>query len=144
MLMRTGAKQAGTVQAGAKRAARAPGQLALVLPERRGWGGKRAGAGRPRKRTGEVAHTVRPALAARHPVHVVLRTAPAVRGLRRRDSYHAIRRAVIRGALRSDFRVVHLSIQQTHVHLIVEAADKGALARGVRPGGSGNAFATAA
>mgnify|MGYP000750608648 CR=1 FL=1 len=92
----------------------------------------RAGAGRPRKHTGEVPHTARPALAARHPVHVVLRTAPAVRGLRRRDSYHAIRRAVIRGALRDDFRIVHLSIQQTHVHLIVEAANKGALARGMQ------------
>ena len=107
------------------------GQLGLVFPERRGWGGRRAGAGRPRK-DGSVPHAARPALAARHPVHVVVRAAPAVHGLRRRDSYHAIRRAVQRCAPRGDFRIVHLSIQQTHLHLIVEASDKGALARGMR------------
>ena len=119
---------------GVKRA-RERGQLALDLSARKGWGGKRKGAGRPRKdptRLPEVAHTARPALAARHPVHVVVRTVEAVRGLRRRACYHAIRGAVLRCALRSDFRVVHLSIQQSHVHLIVEAADKSALARGMQ------------
>ena len=102
---------------------------------RSGWGGKRAGAGRPRKDPAlrvDVSHTVRPALAARHPVHVTVRVVEAVRGLRRRAGYHAIRRAVQCCALRSDFRIVHLSIQQSHIHLIVEAADKTALARGMR------------
>ena len=65
-------------------------------------------------------------------MHVVLRAAPDIQRLRRRDTYHAIRRAVMRCAGRDDFRIVHLSIQQTHVHLIVEAAGKAALARGMQ------------
>ena len=114
---------------------RAPEQLGLVFPVRHGWGGKRVGAGRPRKDPAlrvDVSHAVRPALAARHPVHVTVRVVEAVRGLRRRAGYHAIRWAVQRCALRGDFRIVHLSIQHSHIHLIVEAADKSALARGMQ------------
>jgi len=33
---------------------------------------------------------------------------------------------------RTDFRVVHFSLQNTHLHLIVEAEDKDALSRGLR------------
>ena len=33
---------------------------------------------------------------------------------------------------RTDFRVVHVSIQSNHVHLLVEADDKQALARGMQ------------
>jgi len=107
-------------------------QLDLALPVKRGWGGKRPGSGRPRRAGGGAPHKARPALSARHPVHVVLRTAPAVHGLRRRACYHAIRWAVIRCARREDFRIVHLSIQQTHLHLLVEATDARALARGMQ------------
>jgi REP element-mobilizing transposase RayT len=32
----------------------------------------------------------------------------------------------------SDFRVIHFSLMNTHLHLIVEAEDKGALSRGLR------------
>ncbi|HMG20986.1 MAG TPA: transposase [Kofleriaceae bacterium] len=105
------------------------GQLVLWKPR----GGKRRGAGRPPK--GERAgapHKKRPYLHARYPVHVVLRVVRAVGNLRRRCVYHAIREATLTTALREDFRVVHLSIQRTHVHLLVEADDKGALAHGMQ------------
>jgi REP element-mobilizing transposase RayT len=52
--------------------------------------------------------------------------------LRRKDIYLAVREATIVTARREDFRIVHLSIQHDHIHLIVEADDAGALSRGVR------------
>jgi len=103
----------------------------LVLFKKRG--GKRRGAGRPRKgnRAGSP-HKARPYLHARYPVHVVLRVIRAVGNLRRRCIYRAIREATLTTARREDFRIVHLSIQRTHVHLLVEANNKGALASGMQ------------
>src|SRR5215468_4673418 len=103
----------------------------LVLWKKRG--GKRRGAGRPPKgpRAG-APHKERPFLHARYPVHVTLRVIGAVGNLRRRRVYHAIREATLTTAVREDFRIVHLSIQRTHVHLLVEANDKAALARGMQ------------
>jgi len=96
-------------------------------------GGKRRGAGRKPKaaRAGE-RHAARPGFKACHPLHVVLRVAPEVGSLRRRAMYKAIREATITAALRERFRIVHVSLQRTHVHLIVEAEHKTALARGMQ------------
>src|SRR5262245_3389436 len=106
-----------------------PGQLVLFKQR----GGKRRGAGRPPKGTRAGSpHKERPFLHARYPVHVVLRVVGAVGNLRRRCVYQAIREATLTTALREDFRIVQLSIQRTHVHLLVEANDKLALARGMQ------------
>jgi REP element-mobilizing transposase RayT len=103
-------------------------------------GGKRPGAGRPPKgaRAGS-AHTRRPALVARHPVHVVLRVTSDVGSLRKRHMYAALREATITLAMRelnleegNAFRIVHASIQRTHVHLLVEADHRMALSRGMQ------------
>jgi len=96
-------------------------------------GGKRKGAGRPPKgqRSSEKHHK-RPALRPSDPVHVVLRAAEDVGTLRRRQVYHAIRKALLATFTRDDFRVVHLSIQRDHVHLLGEANDRIALARGMQ------------
>jgi putative transposase len=106
-----------------------PEQLALFKKR----GGKRRGAGRPPngKRAGSP-HKERPFLHARYPVHVVLRVISAVGSLRRRCVYRAIREATLTAARREGFRIVHLSIQRTHVHLLVEANDKRALASGMQ------------
>jgi REP element-mobilizing transposase RayT len=105
----------------------------LVLFEHKKHGGKRPGAGRPPKgeRAGE-RHEQRPFHDARNPVHVVLRAVKAVGNLRRRRVYQAIREATRTVARREDFRIVHLSIQRTHVHLLVEAKTKAALAAGMQ------------
>ena len=96
-------------------------------------GGKRRGAGRrPKGKRAGAPHKMRPFLHARFPVHVVLRVIAAVGNLRRRCAYQAIREATLTTARREDFRIVHLSIQRTHVHLIVEADDKRALASGMQ------------
>jgi len=112
---------------------KAPEVEQLVLFEQKKRGGKRRGAGRPPKaaRAGE-RHKRRPFHDARHPVHVVLRAVKAVGSLRRRRMYQAIREATRTVARREDFRIVHLSIQRTHVHLLVEAKGKAALAAGMQ------------
>ncbi|MDX2090363.1 MAG: transposase [Kofleriaceae bacterium] len=103
-------------------------------------GGKRPGAGRPPKgdRAG-AAHKRRVAFSASQPLHIVLRVEKAVidaaGGLRKRAIYQAIREAtlvVARPEHSEQFRIVHVSIQRTHVHLVVEAQNKGALARGMQ------------
>ena len=96
-------------------------------------GGKRPRAGRPPngKRAGSP-HKRRPVLKDRHPVHVVLRVVPEMGNLRKRDIYKAVRWATLTAAARENFRIVHLSIQHNHVHLLVEAEDRMALARGMQ------------
>src|SRR5215510_10931041 len=98
----------------------------LVLWKKRG--GKRRGAGRPPKGTRAGSpHAERPFLHARYPVHVTLRVIGAVGNPRRRCVYQAIREATLTTARREDFCIIQLSIQRTHVHLLVEANDKEAL-----------------
>jgi putative transposase len=75
---------------------------------------------------------MRPELKSRFPVHVVLRVVPEVGSLRRRCTYKAVREATITTARREDFRIVHVSLQRTHVHLLVEAENKKALATGLQ------------
>ena len=106
------------------------GELFQEKPTR---GGKREGAGRPRG-PGRHRNWVRkrPAHKKATPVHVTLRVVKAVGGLRRRRAYHAIRRALLTSFVRPDFRVVHLSIQRTHIHMIVEADTAAALSRGLQ------------
>jgi REP element-mobilizing transposase RayT len=96
-------------------------------------GGKRKGAGRPPKgpRSSE-RHETRPVLKASQPVHVVMRIVADVGSLRKRHLYKALREATATSLRRRDFRIVHVSIQATHVHAIVEADDRVALARGMQ------------
>jgi REP element-mobilizing transposase RayT len=55
-----------------------------------------------------------------------------VASLRQRDTYLQLREATIVTAKRADFRIVHLSIQRNHLHLLVEANHKEALSRGMQ------------
>ncbi|MEO6772766.1 MAG: transposase [Kofleriaceae bacterium] len=95
-------------------------------------GGSRRNAGR--KRTGDFAsHVSRAAIDKRHPQHVTLRVVPEVGWLRRLDTYAAVRHALRTVLARHEkFRIVHVSVQNTHVHLLVEAEDKRSLADGMR------------
>jgi REP-associated tyrosine transposase len=90
-------------------------------------GGKRDGAGR--KKTGrcrDAPHRSRPALSNRHPVHVVYRIT-GVCELRRREIYAVFRRVLGHYCGLADFRIVHISIQTNHLHMLVEAADASVL-----------------
>jgi len=96
-------------------------------------GGKRRGAGRKPSgtRAGE-RHETRPNFKPYHGLHVVMRVVPAVGSLRRRDMYKAMRNASIAAARSERFRIVHISLQRSHVHMLVEARNKEALARGMQ------------
>jgi putative transposase len=83
------------------------------------------------RRAGE-RHEARPAFKPYHPLHVVMRVVPKIGSLRRRKMYHAIRHATITAALRERFRIVQITLQRNHVHMLIEADHKAALARGMQ------------
>lgn len=96
-------------------------------------GGKRKGAGRkPKGHRRGTPHCERPEVRLRHPLHVVLRVVADVGTLRRRKMYQAVREATIVAAVRERIRIVQISLQRNHVHLLVEAESKLALSRGVQ------------
>jgi REP element-mobilizing transposase RayT len=96
-------------------------------------GGKRKGAGRrPKGSRPGTSHDKRPAFRPEHPLHVVMRVVPEVGSLRRRAMYRAVRDASVVAAIRERFRIVHISVQRSHIHMIVEAEHKKALARGMQ------------
>jgi REP element-mobilizing transposase RayT len=109
-------------------------QLSLDEARRdRGRGGLRTGAGRrPIYARPPVHHVRRPAVSGRYPCHVRLRVREPVPSLRSRRFLVEFRRALRGAAERGSFRVVHYSVQRTHVHLLVEAAGKQALGRGMK------------
>lgn len=106
-------------------------QLTLDLNPRP-HGGARKGAGRkPRvERTGFVAHLPRETYAGKHPVHLTVRALSAP-SLRSPEVYAALK-AVFARASDKGFRLLHYSVQHNHLHLIVEADDAQALARGMQ------------
>ena len=98
--------------------------------ERRG--GRREGAGRPKRPDSGVPHVRRAALASRYPVHATLRLLGGLPSLRRKATHAVLRRALAAGRDRNGLRLAHFSIQRDHLHLIVEAKDRTALARGMQ------------
>ena len=111
--------------------ARAPGQLELAgvarFPvKRRGRGGKRAGAGRklaPGVRA-SVPHRPRPLHRGAHPVLVTLRARrglPSLRSELVRDMLRKVLRRQRDRRYARAFQVVEFTIQNDHLHFIVEA-----------------------
>jgi putative transposase len=117
-------------------------EIALDEPKKR-----RAGPGRPARRAGTwMKHVARPWHDEHHPVHVTLRVRRGVPNLRGFELAAVVGRglraaasstAPKRQARRKTFRVIHFSIQSNHLHLIVEASSKTALARGMQGLASG-------
>jgi REP element-mobilizing transposase RayT len=69
---------------------------------------------------------------ARHPAHVTLRVREDVPNLRRPACFRAIASALAEGRDRFGSGLVHFSVQANHLHLIAEADDEDALARGMQ------------
>lgn len=103
-------------------------QLALKLKRR-----KRRGVGRPKSgaRASE-RHEVRPPVKSSLPEHVVCRVVDDVRTLRTRHIYQAVRKALVTSFRHDGFHIVHVSIQDSHLHLLIEAAERMVLARGMQ------------
>jgi len=106
-------------------------QMVMKLPSH---GGKRKGAGRKPKNGVQagVSHAARPQFKARHPVHVTMRLLPGVGYLRGYSRRRAIEDGLRETKMRFGMRVVHYSIQGTHLHLIVECDDPSAFSRAVQ------------
>jgi REP element-mobilizing transposase RayT len=106
-------------------------QAAMRFPCKHG--GWRPGAGRKKKPGAGVSHAARPWLDGKNvPVHVTLRVVKGVRWLRGFETYPAVRRALVAASARFGARIVHFSIQSDHIHLLVEARDRGCLARAMK------------
>jgi hypothetical protein len=107
-------------------------QLSLPLPrpdEKPRHGGRRRGAGRPR-RSDAQSHVRRPRFdGGREPVHLTIRFARHVWNLRSQRGFACVQRALRFERGLGELRVVHFSVQGDHLHLIAEARDHRALAR---------------
>jgi REP element-mobilizing transposase RayT len=79
-----------------------------------------------------VSHRPRAALKKRHPLHVTLRLVPGLPTLRSRSTHDALLDALVAASDRHGLRVIHYSAQSNHLHLICEAEDEVALARGMK------------
>jgi REP element-mobilizing transposase RayT len=91
--------------------------------------------GRPPKgKRSSERHKKREAFRASEPVHITLRVADDIArlGLRKRSVYKAVREAMLVTFARESCRIVHLSIQDSHIHLLVEAENRTALAEGMK------------
>ena len=83
-----------------------------------------------------MPHLRRSAFAASHPAHVTLRVRPDVPSLRTVKLVYELERSFAHACDRGDFRLVHYSLQGNHVHLLIEAAHRPALARGMKAVGA--------
>jgi REP element-mobilizing transposase RayT len=99
-------------------------------PEPGKHGGWRPGAGRPKK-PGAVSHATRPSEPSRFPQHVTLRITDGVSSLAHGGLIKIIRRC-IRRSQKGGFRICEFNVLGNHLHLITEAEDKDALARGLQ------------
>ena len=95
-------------------------------------------AGKPKKRPGpkpavfaKVRHRPRAVHKYWNPLHVTMRARRGLPSFRAERLYAAFESAV-RRTRREDFRIVEFSVQDDHLHLIVEAEDREALARGMK------------
>jgi REP element-mobilizing transposase RayT len=97
-------------------------------------GGARSGAGRKRTLPGRprVSHKTRELTKSRFPVLVTVRMRTEIARLRNFELYAALRRGFVHGCKKQRFRICQFSIQGNHIHLMCEAADNSALARGMQ------------
>jgi len=102
------------------------------IRDRGRWGGRRERAGRRPLLGGRaVTHDARPAFSGREPAMVTLKLRSELPTLRAKRSVKALREVIRAVRTRSDFRVVHYSIQGDHLHLVVEAVGRAALSNGL-------------
>jgi REP element-mobilizing transposase RayT len=112
---------------------RVPEQLEL---DRVRHGERKPGAGRKPAPHPRMRHRSRERFATILPAHVTLKARSDVPSLRTARLVREVERSFARACERSDFRLVHYSLQGNHAHLIVEAENREALGRGMKAIGS--------
>jgi len=126
-----------TKKEGAKprRTKRSAPQTALPFHRNGKRGGYRPGSGRkplPAHKRAGVPHRNRAKLASRYPVHATVRVRKGLPPLRNRRTRRVLMQCFAAARERFGFRLLHYSIQSTHLHLLCEAADDKALSRGMQ------------
>ena len=91
-------------------------------------GGRRPGSGRKRIHSKGVAHRKRESVKPRHALHINFRVKVQIKN---KLSLQILKRA-IQNARTHGLKIIHFSLQSNHVHLLVEAANKEILTRGMR------------
>lgn len=122
--------RAGFEQICAIKMTRKPEQPVLPI---RTHGGRRAGAGRKRTLPGpaRVSHRLRGVADARWPLHVTVRVERGIR-LQGLDMAEVLQQAFVAGCDKPGFRICQFSVQGNSLHLVCEASDDDALARGMQ------------
>ena len=95
-----------------------------------GRGGWRRCAGRKKKR-GAISHDTRPELRASEPQHTTVRIVDGAPNLARDYLMKIIRKAIAESH-KDDFSIIEFNVLGNHLHLINEAVNKEALARGMQ------------
>jgi putative transposase len=105
-----------------------------------GWGGKRAGAGRPNL-SGTPNHMKRGRVSQKFPIHITQKLTDEMPSLQCKKLYSQIRRCLKRARL-FGMATLHFNVLSNHIHLIVEAPDNNTLARSMQSLGSSLGKAT--
>ena len=116
---------------GANKTQRGVVQLGLARPDpvvvvKHAWGGARKGAGR-KKLLQILPHKKREVFSKRMPVHVTMKMAKDVRGLRGRRMYKVVEAALWAAARNEDGLLCDFSVQNDHLHLVMDAANSRAM-----------------
>ena len=96
-----------------------------------GWGGHRAGAGRPRVRRHGLNHSEREPVTSRTPVHVILWMTEGTPNLCGLKCLAVIERSLADGQ-RFGMSVVRSLVRRDRIELIVDAPDRVALSRAMK------------
>ena len=78
-----------------------------------------------------MRHIRRPPHSRHQPLHVTVRIRAGLPTLREQSLFDCVRRQ-IRAAQQRFIRIVHFSVQSNHLHLLVEASDRGRLSAGMK------------
>lgn len=96
-------------------------------------GGRRPGAGRkPNGPRAGMPHERREQFSSSTPIHVTVRVDAGVPNLRSRKAMRVLTTSIRLAQQRLGMRLTQYSIQRNHIHLIVEAKDRHALARAMK------------
>lgn len=91
-------------------------------------GGRRPGAGRPRKHSTGVAHIKREKVTRHYPIHINFKYNAQIRS----DETMKVLRRSFQHAYMKGLNVTHFTLQSNHIHLIAETNHNKALNSGMR------------
>ena len=98
-----------------------------------GHGGWRPGSGRkPKGARARLSHKTRAAVDDKYPVHVTLKLKRRLPKPRNKKTYKVLIGVLWAASDRFGMRICEFSIQQNHLHLLIEADDRASLTKGMR------------